>query len=133
MQQLNAMHQFDIYYISFCHLVIHLFVHIFSYLDHIKTMSSDLESSHDALSISTITKAKHQSFCQSTQLNRPLESAYVEPQARLTFHSILQKERITMRPRHHYNRHFELLDSSISAIITARPRHGIARTRKTHS
>ena len=41
---------------------IHIFLHIFLTICRIKTLSGDLESSHQALSIGTIGKAKYQSF-----------------------------------------------------------------------
>ena len=41
---------------------IHIFLHIFLTICRIKTMSSDLESSNQALSIGSIIKAKYQSF-----------------------------------------------------------------------
>ena len=62
-------------------------------------MSSDLESSHDALSIGTIIKVKHRSFCQCIQLNRPLESEFDAPN-RLSKVEIQQRD-------DHSNRHLK--------------------------
>ncbi len=51
-----------------------LFLNIFPLIGRIKTMSSDLESSQYALSIRRSISLIGSIFCQTTQLNRPLES-----------------------------------------------------------